>query len=84
MSRARVNENVTQRVETDFGERMKQTIKERCRTVTDFCCAYGMTPPAVYDRLADPDKFTLGQLREARLVLGLTKAEMVEMVRCML
>jgi hypothetical protein len=84
MSRARVNACVAHPVRTEFGAMLRGLVQERFRTMRDFCEAYGMTAPAVNDRLDDPDKFTVGQLREARYVLGMSAEEMARMVRCLL
>lgn len=88
MSRASTNANVIHRPESGaveaFRDAIHGAVKRRCGSVAAFADMYGMTAPAIYDRLKDPDRFTMGQIREARMVLGLTKAEMVEMVRCLL
>ena len=80
MSRAAINANVTTKSERNIGADLKHAIKNRMGFV-EFCDLYDMTPNAVYDRIANPDKFTLGQLREMRVLLGMTKDEMVALVR---
>lgn len=80
MSRAAINANVTTRCERDIGGILRKSIKA-VMPMYEFCAKYNLTNNAVIDRLNDPDKFTLGQLRELRVILGMTKEEFVDLVR---
>lgn len=84
MSRAAVNANVTHFPDAEavegFKEALRGEVRKRCGSVFAFSEVYGMTTPAVYERIHDPDKWTLGQLREARHVLGMDKEQFLQMV----
>lgn len=54
------------------------------KTVEGLCEEFGMSPPAFYNRLRDPDRFTLGQLRRLREVLGARKADVIHLIRPLL
>ena len=88
MPRARINANVKHLVDRkaarEFSFRVQNAATAQHGTMLAFVEDYGMTAPAVYDRLADPDKWTVGQLREIRHTLGLNKAEMIEWLRPLL
>ena len=80
MSRAAINANVSSNADRNIGADLRRCIKKKM-PMLEFCERYNMTCPAVNDRLNDPDKFTLGQIREMRIVLGMTKDEVMELVR---
>jgi len=88
MSRAAINSNVKHLVDDEVSvavaEQIKARRKARYDTMDDFCLDYGITVTAFYDRLNDPDRFTVGELRELRHTLGMNKAELVEWLRPLL
>ena len=77
MSRAAVNANVRVAQEGDLGA----LLRNRIVNMAEFCEEYGMTNTAVYRRLNDPDMWTVGQLRQLRATLGLSKEELLDIVR---
>ena len=88
MLRASINANVRHFVEADvtdgFVERIKARRKARFKAMEDFADVYGTTVTSFYDRLNDPDRFTVGELRELRHTLGMNKAELIEWLRPLL
>ena len=88
MSRASINANVKHFVDAEvskgFSDRIKARRKERYEAMDDFYFDFGISTPAVYDRLNDPDRFTVGELREIRHTLGMNKAELIEWLRPLL
>ena len=86
MSRAAVNACVTTYPPdvSSFVNAMRKEVKERCGSWKEFAALYGMTKTAVYERMVDPDRFTVGQLREARHVLGMDKTEFLRLVGTLL
>ena len=88
MPRAPINANVThpadRKAVREFWLRVKEAAAVQHGTMLAFIDDFGMTAPAVYDRLNDPDRFTVGELRELRHTLGMNKAELIEWLRPLL
>ena len=85
MSRASVNACVKSVVDgSAFSVLLKEKIRAVHGTMEIGCEEYGMTVAAVYDRLKDPDRWTVGQLRELRLNLGMSKQDFVAALRPLL
>lgn len=88
MSRASVNANVKhpldRKAAREFGFRVQEAATVQHGTMLAFIDEFGVSAPTMYNRLADPDHFTVGELRELRHTLGMNKAELVEWLRPLL
>jgi hypothetical protein len=88
MSRGSINANVRHpadaRAAREFSFRVQEIAADRHGFMLDFIRDFGMSAPAVYERLRDPDKWTVGQLRELRMTLGMNKADFLAALRPLL
>lgn len=84
VTNAVVSQPLDRKTVREFGFRLKEAATVQCGTMLAFIDDYGMSAPAVYDRLADPDRWTIGQLRELKRALGISKAELIEILRPLL
>lgn len=64
-----------------FKAQVQTARKGAWQTMDAMCDEFGMTASAFYDRLNDPDRFSIGQLRRLREVLGVTKEDFIRMIR---
>lgn len=88
MGSAKLNSGVTNQVgpavKREFRYRVEHAAYIACGTMLDFFMKMGMSSPPMYRRLSDPDRFTVGELREMRNVLQMNKADFIEMLRPLL
>ena len=77
-------EKVDQAIYNEFRDNLRKKTKEAHRTQQRLMEYLGVTYPTLWRRNNDPDLWNLGQLRQLRTSLGMTKAEMIEWLRPLL
>ena len=84
----KTNAWVKHRAEMDaynaFRDSLRGKIKETIGTQRKLMEDLEVTYPTLWRRNNDPDLWNLGQLRQLRTSLGMTKAEMIEWLRPLL
>lgn len=84
----KTNAWVKNRVEMDaynfFRDSLRKKIRETVGTQRELMEALEVTYPTIWRRNNDPDLWNVGQLRQIRETLGMTKAEMIEWLRPLL
>lgn len=82
MSRAAINANVRHKAPAPavatFRKRLKAGLYAAYESLTESYGAFGMTDTAMYRRMHDPDRFTIGELRELRHMMGIPPEQMAE------
>ena len=66
-----------------FGERLKEVFR-KAGGVYAFADEVHATPATIYRKINDGDNCTIADLRHIRVKTGITKAELVEMIRPLL
>ena len=67
----------------EFGEKLKAALR-KAGGVYAYADEVRATPATIYRRINDGDNCTIADLRNIRVKTGITKAELVEMIRPLL
>ena len=85
MGLSRINANVAHHPPEDAYASFRRRVSARRRRIyaraADFLAAYRMSRNTYYARCRDPDLFTVGELRELRHTLHMSKDELIQWIR---